>query len=155
MDEWQISTLASFRNNGLINVMTQSLSEAPDPKESLHGRVLVWTYKRGAQGFTWTELKEGLGLKDEQLKWVQEVLYYRALDVEKWFDRMGRDGDGITRDKNQKYYIAPHGTSAAVDYINLRELERSSARAQRTAIASIIIGALVGIGQIVAAFLKH
>ena len=45
--------------------------------------------------------------------------------------------------------ITAKGTSAAVDYLNLKEAEKSGKRATYIAITAIIIGVLVGITQIV------
>lgn len=124
------------------------------PNTDLHGKVLLWTYERGAQGFTWSEMEQELGLSKDQLKWVQHVLHFGAIDVEKWFDRIRehRTHDPVVSSQNERFYIAPRGTSEATQYKRLRELEKSGSRAQWTAIASIAIGALVGIGQVIAAF---
>jgi hypothetical protein len=140
-----------------IEWIFHSMTTSSIPNDDLHGKVLLWAYERGAQGFTWSEMEKELGLTKDQIKWVQHVLHFGAIDVEKWFDRIRqhKNWDPVANTQNERFYIAPRGTSEATQYRRLRELEKSSSRAQWTAIASIVIGALVGVAQIIAAFVGN
>jgi len=116
-------------------------------EESLYIKILIWAYKKQDVGFSMKELEEKFNLSPEQKQWVLKVFRSNLPSSENLFDHL------IYNDtKNEHLFvITSKGTSAAVEYLNLREAKQSARRAEKIALTAIIIGVIVGIAQIVMA----
>ena len=112
-------------------------------EESLYIKILIWTYERQESGFMWDELEKEFELIDEQMRWVQKIFRSNMLAAENLMDNIYN-----SKTDQHKYFITAKGTSAAVDYLNLKEAKKSSSRAEIIALVAITIGVIVGIAQI-------
>ena len=111
-----------------------------DTEESLYIKILVWAYEKQESGFTWKDLEDAFSLNKEQMQWVQKIFRSNTPASENLIDHIHN-----SQTDEHTYFITAKGTSAAVDYLNLKEAKKSSKRAEKIALAAIIIGAIVGI----------
>lgn len=113
-------------------------------EETLYIKILIWAYNRQESGFTWGDLQKEFGLSKEQEQWVHKIFRSNMPASENLMDHLS-----YSEEKNIHHFvITSKGTSAAVDYLNLKEAERSGRRAETIAIIAIIIGVIVGIIQV-------
>lgn len=113
-------------------------------ENSLYISILLWVYERQDKGFSWADLEKEFGLTKPQTEWVQKVFRSNLPASENLIDHLSySDSNG------HLFVITARGTSAALEYLNLKEAKVSSRRAGRIALAAIIIGVIVGIFQIV------
>ena len=114
-------------------------------EDSLYIKILVWVYKRQEDGFSWADMKNEFNLTPGQEQWALKVFRSNMPASENLVDHLSYNEKG----EEHLFVITAKGTSAAVDYLNLKEAEKSGKRATYIAITAIIIGVLVGITQIV------
>jgi hypothetical protein len=112
-------------------------------EESLYIKVLLWAYYRQESGFTWGELHEEFHLSEEQKRWIEMIFRSNMPSSENLIDHIYNSSSDT-----YQYFITAKGTSAAIQYLNLKEAESSGKRAEKIALAAIGIGVLVGIAQI-------
>lgn len=118
--------------------------------KTLYIRILIWAYNKKERGFTWEELKETFKLNYDQERWVIKIFRSNMPASENLIDHLT-----YYNDKNEHLYvITAKGTSAAIDYLNLKEAEKSSKRAEIIAIIAIAIGIIVGLAQILVTICK-
>ncbi|OHA17800.1 MAG: hypothetical protein A2664_04315 [Candidatus Taylorbacteria bacterium RIFCSPHIGHO2_01_FULL_46_22b] len=117
-------------------------------KESLYIRILVWAYEQQEAGFTWEDLTNEFKLNNKQLQWVQKIFRSNMPSSENLIDHLFYQNDEHT------FVITAKGTSAAVQYLNLKEAERSGKRAEYIAWTAISVGVIVGAIQIIIGFLQ-
>lgn len=117
-------------------------------KESLYIKILIWTYERQDFGFTWGDLTKEFNLDDRQLQWVQKVFRSNLPASENLIDHL------FYKNEEHTFVITAKGTSAAVQYLNLKEAERSGKRAERIAWVAISVGIIVGVVQIIIGLLQ-
>ncbi len=114
-------------------------------EESLYVKILIWAYEKQNVGFTMKELEEKFNLSPEQEQWVLKVFRSNLPSSENLFDHLSYNDV-----KNEHLFvITAKGTSAAIEYLNLREAKKSAKRAEKVALVAIIVGILVGITQII------
>ena len=117
-------------------------------KESLYIKILVWAYERQDEGFTWKDLTDEFKLNNRQLQWVQKIFRSNLPASENLIDHLDY------RDNTHLFVITAKGTSAAVQYLNLKEAEKSGKRAELVAWVAIFIAIAVGVTQIIIELLK-
>ncbi len=113
-------------------------------KNNLYIEILRWAYDKRFEGFTEEELflKFELNKTETLKKWYLHVF------------RGAKDNEdcliGIYDYKNDSYYccLTARGLSAAIDYLNLEEVQKTGRRAEKIAITAIVIGIVVGVTQI-------
>lgn len=113
-------------------------------KESLYIKILIWAYNRQELGFTLEDLKKEFNLNKSQEQWVLKVFRSNIPAAENLIDHIYSSGTD-----SYKYFITAKGTSAAIQYLNLKEAESSGKRAEKIALVAIGIGVVVGIAQII------
>lgn len=112
-------------------------------KDTLYIKVLIWAYKKQEEGFTWRDIEENFRLNREQLRWIQKIFRPNLPPSDNLFDWLNDN------QINKEYLvITAKGTSAAIDYLNLKQSEKSSKQAMFVAITAIVIGIVVGLLQI-------
>jgi len=114
-------------------------------EKTLYIRILIWAYNKQEKGFTRQELKEAFDLNNDQGLWVEKIFHSNMPTSENLIDHLDYKGNA----NSQLFIISAKGTSAAIDYLNLKEAEKSSKRAEKIAIISIAIGVIVGLAQII------
>lgn len=107
-------------------------------KKILFMRILIWAYNKQEDGFTWDELKKEFNLNQTQDDWAKVV--FLKLDNQLFSISPYK--------KEHTYIITEKGIPLAISYLNLKEAEKSSKRAEKIALAAIIIGIVVGLLQI-------
>lgn len=112
-------------------------------EESLYVKILIWAYDRQESGFKWKDLEGAFSLNQEQMRWVQKIFRSNMPAGENLIDHIYN-----SHTEEHLYFITAKGTSAAVDYLNLKEAKKNSKRAERIALAAIFIGVVVGTAQI-------
>lgn len=117
-------------------------------EESLYIKILIWAYEKQDIGFSFTELTEKFKLSNDQRKWVVKVFLPSSQVADNLFDFIDSDNN------DTRYVVTSKGTSAAVEYLNLKETKRSAKRAENIALVAITIGIIVGILQIVVGILQ-
>jgi len=117
-------------------------------EEDLYIRVLLWSHEKQETGFTWEDLTNEFKLNNKQLQWVQKIFRSNMPSSENLIDHLFYQNDEHT------FVITAKGTSAAVQYLNLKEAERSGKRAEYIAWTAISVGVIVGAIQIIIGFLQ-
>jgi hypothetical protein len=112
-------------------------------EESLYIKILVWAYHRQESGFTWGDLIKEFEINDQQRQWVEMIFRSNMPASENLIDHIYS-----TASDTHRYFITAKGTSAAIQYLNLKEAETSGKRAEKIALAAIAIGVIVGVAQI-------
>ncbi len=112
-------------------------------EESLYIKILIWVYSRQESGFIWVDLKEEFQLTDEQEQWVLKIFRSDMPSSDNLIDHIYN-----TKTDAHRYFITAKGTSAAIQYLNLKEAESIGKRAEKIALMAIAIGIIVGIVQI-------
>lgn len=118
-------------------------------ENGLYIKILIWVYQRQDAGFSWEDLKKEFELNPVQEQWVLKVFRSQMPSSENLIDFLDDNKDG----GEQLFVITAKGTSAAVDYLNLKEAEKSSKRAEKIAKVAIVIGIVVGVSQIIISLL--
>lgn len=113
--------------------------------DSLYVRALTWAYENDSQGFRRSEMEDALNLSDEERRRLDFLFFQGTNDNPPLIQRAG------ARDEIDYFALTRTGIAAAIDYLDLKEAREGSALATKIAIASIIIGILIGIGQILVA----
>lgn len=113
-------------------------------EKSLYIRILLWVYERQDVGFSWEDLEKEFGLNATQMPWVQKVFYSNSPPSENLIDHLNYSDENMHR-----FLITAKGTSAAVEYLNLKEAKEGSRRAEKIALVAIVIGVVVGMLQII------
>jgi hypothetical protein len=103
---------------------------------------LKWTSDRGTAGFTMDQLKVALDADSEDMLWIQTMF----TGSERLISSIGGRTDN---DKNLLYYLTAAGSSAAVDYLELKQARDDSKEARKLALWAIWIGIGVGAVQII------
>jgi hypothetical protein len=119
-------------------------------QDTLYLKILVWAYYRQENGFTWKDLKDEFNLTHEQEQWVQKIFRSNLPASENLIDHLSYNQEK----DSHNFVITAKGTSAAVDYLNLLEAQKSGFRAERIAIIAIITGVIVGIVQIIISIIQ-
>lgn len=114
-------------------------------EQSLYIRILIWAYNRQESGFTWGDLQNEFSLNPRQLEWVQKVFRSNMPQSDNLIDHLSYNDE---KDSHQ-FVITAKGTSAAIEYLSLREAKKSGRRAEKVAIVAIAIGVIVGIAQVI------
>lgn len=126
--------------------MFSAVSNFVFSRPSLYIRILIWAYNKREKGFIWRELYEDFNLDDEKKLWVQKIFYSNMPVADNLVDYIGQAGY-----KNENNLVmTAKGISAAVDYLNLKQAEKSGKRAEKIAVTAIVIGVIVGLAQIIA-----
>ena len=115
-----------------------------ETEDTLYIRILVWAYKRQETGFSWKELMDEFKLNKKQEQWVIKIFRSNMPIVDNLIDHLSYN----EKNNEHLYVITAKGTSAAVQYLNLKEAEISGKRAEKIAKVAIVIGIIVGITQI-------
>ena len=114
-------------------------------EESLYVKILIWAYEKQDAGFSMKELNDKFNLSHDQEQWVLKVFHSNLPSSENLFDHLNYSGN-----KNEHLFvITSKGTSAAVEYLNLKEAKKSSKRAEIIALIAIVVGIAVGLFQII------
>lgn len=114
-------------------------------EDALYIRILIWTYQRQEIGLSWGDLKKEFQLNTAQEQWVQKVFRSNMPASENLIEHLNYSDRG----NEHLFVITAKGTSAAIEYLNLKEAERSSKRAEKIAKFAILIGIIVGMFQII------
>lgn len=114
-------------------------------EESLYIKILVWSYEKQESGFYWEELEKKFELNEKQKQWVLKVFRSNTPSANNLIDHFYNSGEN-----QHLYFITDKGTSVAIDYLNLKEAQKNSRRAEKIALWAIAITAIVGIIQITA-----
>lgn len=114
-------------------------------QDTLYIKILIWAYNRQEAGFSWGDLTKEFNLTPEQIQWVQKIFRSNMPASENLIDHLSYNQEK----DSHLFVITSKGTSAAIEYLNLKEAERTGRRAEKIAIAAIIIGAVVGLIQII------
>ena len=129
----------------LVNFFNNPKQKNMKTNESLYIKILVWAYEQQEAGFTWKDLTEQFKLSTEQEQWVQKIFRSNMPASENLVNHIYDSSS----DDVHKLVITAKGTSVAIDYLNLKETEKSSRRAEKIALVAIITGIVVGLIQIV------
>lgn len=114
-------------------------------EDTLYIKILVWAYKKQEAGFSMKELVENFDLNSAQEQWVLKVFRSGLPASDNLIDLLS-----YNEQKNEHLFvITSKGTSAAIEYLNLMEAKISSKRAEKIALVAILIGAIVGLFQII------
>lgn len=113
-------------------------------ERTLYIRILIWAYNKQEKGFSWEELRTAFKLDHNQEQWVQKVFRSNMSPSENLIDHLNYNSN----ENSHLFVISAKGTSAAIDYLNLKEAEKSSKRAEKIAVIAITIGIIVGLAQI-------
>lgn len=114
-------------------------------EDTLYIKILVWAYKKQEAGFSMKELVENFNLNSAQEQWVLKVFRSGLPASDNLIDLLS-----YNEQKNEHLFvITSKGTSAAIEYLNLMEAKISSKRAEKIALVAILIGAIVGLFQII------
>jgi len=119
-------------------------------EETLYIKILIWAYKKQETGFLFKDLKKEFGLNSAQEQWVENVFFPSESISENLIDRLSYNEE----DNDSLFVITAKGTSAAIEYLNLKEAERSSKRAEKIAKIAIFVGIIVGVFQIIMSALQ-
>jgi len=119
-------------------------------KESLYVKTLLWVYSKSYIGFTKDEMRMDLKISDEEWPWI-EWSFFNALAGSPplvWSITQDYFPENSGYKFGDKFYPSSAGTAAAIDYLELKEAQKSGKTAFRTAIAAITISIGIGILQI-------
>ena len=119
--------------------------ELENTEKTLYIRILIWAYNKQEKGFSWEELRTAFKLNYDQEQWVLKIFRSNMPRNENLIDHLTYYND----ENEHLYVITAKGTSAAINYLNLKEAEKSSKRAELIAKTAIIIGIIVGLAQII------
>lgn len=122
-------------------------------QETLYIRILIWSYYYQENGFYWGELIEKFNLTTEQELWVRKI-FMPSNTLEGKSDNLIDHLSYNSGLNKHKYVITAKGTSVAIDYLNLKEAQKSGIRAERIAIVAIITSVSVGLLQIIIELIK-
>ena len=90
-------------------------------EKTLFIRILVWAYNKQEDGFTWDELKKEFNLNQTQDDWAQEV-----------FRKFNNELLSISPyKKGYIFIITEKGIPVVINYLNLKEAEKGSKRAEK------------------------
>lgn len=117
-------------------------------EDTLYIKILIWAYQRQEAGFSWGDLKTEFGLSSAQEQWVQKIFRSNMPASDNLIDHLSYN----EQKDSHLFVITSKGTSAAIEYLNLMEAKISSKRAEKIALVAIVIGATVGVFQIIIAF---
>jgi len=114
-------------------------------EKTLYIKILVWAYFRQEAGFTWGDLQKEFVLTKEQEQWVQKIFRSNMPASDNLIDHLS-----YNQDKDiHKFVMTAKGTSAAIEYLSLKEAEKSGKRAEKIAWVAIIMGIIVGVSQMI------
>jgi len=116
-------------------------------EKSLYIRILIWVYNKREDGFTWRDLQNAFELSDKQMLWVQKIFHSNMPKSENLVDNLSYSSDNVNL-----FVITAKGINHAINYLNLKEAEKNSKRAEKIAKIAIIIGVVVGLFQILTSF---
>lgn len=94
-------------------------------EETLYIKILKWAYEKQETGFSWKDLEDEFKLSPAQFQWVQKVFRSNVPASENLIDHLSYN----EKDNEHLFVITAKGTSAAIEYLNLKEVERSGRRA--------------------------
>jgi len=118
------------------------------PKDSLYIKALLWAYEKRDVGFMKQEMKKELNISDEEWPWVSWMLFNGLNGDSPLAYPISNEFTGKHYTDHNQFFLTASGTSAVIDYLELKEAQEGGKRATRIAIASIIISILVGLAQI-------
>ena len=113
-------------------------------KESLYIKILLWAYEKSTDGFTENELFENFQLD--------------RLGLRGWYLKVFRESSSLIIDnfKNVSdvsyWCLTARGMSNAVNYLELKETQKSGKRGEHIALWAIGVSIVVGLVQIFFAF---
>lgn len=95
-----------------------------DKNNDLYIRILLWAHDRQEVGFSWGELKIKFHLNILQENWVRKI-FLTASGTDRKFFEILRNDENVT--PNVYYYsLNEKGMTAAVNYMSLKQAEKSS-----------------------------
>ena len=97
--------------------------------ETLFIEILVWAYNKGEDGFVWDEMRKKFNLSQAQDDWALVV-----------FRQFNNELLSIAPYKKEHaYIITEKGIPLAINYLNLKEAEKTSKIAIFIAILSVVV----------------
>lgn len=115
-------------------------------KDSLYVRILVWAYEKSKTGFTEQELLDKFEIKQGSVEYKLYLRLFKGGNPTSGNASMIEHFDA--RNEIGYWCLSEKGMAAAIDYLELKETQRSSKQGFWIAVASISIGVLVGVAQI-------
>lgn len=106
-----------------------------DEMEKLYTKTLLWAYERHQEGFTLDELRQSIGLTDEQWVWWREMFITTNGNGRKLIDLYQRGDDGNA----YRYTLNDKGMAVVLEYLELQEARVESQKANKRAFWSTII----------------
>lgn len=109
-------------------------------KESLYIKILIWAYEKSIDGFTEEELYKAFDLNEPSLSG--------------WYLKVFRDSPNLlinnfkTIGDKSYWCLTAEGMSNAINYLELKETQKGSKRAENIALWAIIVSSFVGMVQI-------
>lgn len=125
----------------MFNLITKGLFEKGN--EDLYVRILLWAYEKQETGFTMEEIRPTFNLSQEEDTWVRKIFLTTSDQDRKFFEHFLNDESGTTN--RHLYSLNEKGITAALNYRNIRQAERSGAWAIGIAVATAIL-AFITIG---------
>lgn len=119
-------------------------------EDTLYIKILIWAYQRQEAGFSWGDLRKEFALSPAQEQWVQKIFRSNMPASDNLIDHLSYN----EQKDSHLFVITSKGTSAAIEYLNLVEAKISSKRAEKIALVAIVIGATVGVFQIIIALCR-
>ena len=119
-------------------------------EDTLYIKILIWAYQRQEAGFSWGDLKTEFELSSAQEQWIQKIFRSNMPASDNLIDHLSYN----EQKDSHLFVITSKGTSAAIEYLNLMEAKMSSKRAEKIALVAIVIGATVGVFQIIVALCR-
>jgi len=128
-----------------MKIQKEKFENLENTEKSLYIRILIWVYNKQEKGFTWGELQDAFNLNNKQQQWVEKIFHSNMPASDNLVDHLNIN----SREEGNLFVITSRGINFAINYLNLKEAEKSSKRAEIIAIIAIIIGIVVGLAQII------
>lgn len=123
-------------------------------QKSIYVVALLWAYEKQHEGFTKEEMKTALNLSDDEWVWVH-WMFFNGLNGEApliW--SISREFLPPGRNPHEAYYLSAQGIAAAVDYLELKEAQKSGENANKHALFAIGLNVIALFVAVVAAYLQ-
>lgn len=112
-------------------------------EDQIYIKVLVWAYENNNSGFTREDLRNSLFLNSAEMNWIERTFFPNPQNSYSLIVHLESNNG-----KNF-FTLSDRGMSEAINYLTLREAQKGSKRAERIALSSIVISAVVGLVQII------
>jgi hypothetical protein len=119
-------------------------------EKSLFIKILVWCYEKQENGFLMTELEESFNLTPKQKEWLQKAFRSNMSSSENLIDHLSYQDSS----DQHRFFITEKGINLALNHLNYEESNKVGLRAEKIALASILIGAIVGLLQVAIAIVQ-